>query len=247
MDRWVGKIAVVTGASAGIGLATARALIEHGMIVVGLARRRQKMLDEMEDLASARGKLHALECDVSKKDSIAQAFQWIKQNLGTVQVLINNAGYIALGTFADTVPDTWQGVVDVNLMGSIYCATAAVKMMQEAKVEGHIININSIQGHRIYLFDEMSFNIYGVTKHGITAFTETLQRELMGQNIRVTSLSPGLVKTDILSRYGNDPSVFEGASLEPKDISDSVVYVLGMPQRVQITELIIRPLGERAF
>ncbi|XP_015114579.1 farnesol dehydrogenase isoform X2 [Diachasma alloeum] len=245
MDRWVGKIVVVTGASAGIGLATTRALIKHGMIVVGLSRRKQKMLDEMTDLANARGKFHALECDVSKRDSIAEAFQWIKENLGTVQVLINNAGYIALGTFTDTTPETWQGVIDVNLMGSIHCATTAVKMMQEAKLEGHIININSIEGHRIYLCNGNPFNIYGVTKHGITAFTETLQRELMGQNIR--SLSPGLVNTELLNEYGDGATLCEVPGLEPKDISDSIIYVLGTPQRVQVTELIIRPLGERAL
>ncbi|XP_063977198.1 farnesol dehydrogenase-like [Diachasmimorpha longicaudata] len=247
MNRWIGKIAVVTGASAGIGLATARALLEHGMIVVGLARRKQKMLDDMKDLANAKGKLYALECDLSKKDSITEAFHWIKQNVGTVQVLINNAGCLTTGNFTETTAEIWQNIVDVNLMGSIHCAIAAVKMMQPDMCEGHIININSIQGHRVYIFNEISLNIYGATKHGITGFTEALQRELMGQNIRVTSLSPGLVETEIFKPYSDEAPGLKGPVLKPEDIADSIIYVLGTPQRVQITELIIRPLGESAF
>uniref|UniRef100_A0A0C9RFE9 DHRS11_0 protein n=1 Tax=Fopius arisanus TaxID=64838 RepID=A0A0C9RFE9_9HYME len=186
MERWVGKIAVVTGAAGGIGLSLARALSENGMIVVGLDKKKQEMLDEIKNLGIGKGKFYALSCDVSDEDSVTEAFGWIKKNLGVVQVLLNNAGCMVLGGFADTTPEIWRNILDVNLMGSIHCATTAIKMMREANLEGHVINMNSIAGHRIYLHKNLYYNIYGVTKHGITGFTETLQRELMGQNIRVT-------------------------------------------------------------
>ncbi|XP_015122664.1 farnesol dehydrogenase [Diachasma alloeum] len=247
MERWTGKIAVVTGASSGIGQEIAKMLVKKGMIVVGLARRKQKMEDDMKGLSGVKGKFYAVKCDISKDEEVAKAFEYIKKNIGTVQVLVNNAGYATPGGFSVTTPETWRGVVAVNMMGAMYCAKEALKMLQESKLEGHIINMNSILGHRVVKFLDLDGNVYAATKHAITGFSETLQRELMGQNIRVTSISPGFVITEIVKENNFDAALMKEPALEPVDVAEAVGYVIGTPQRVEVKELILKPLGERAF
>ncbi|XP_033212944.1 farnesol dehydrogenase-like [Belonocnema kinseyi] len=248
MDRWAGKVAIVTGASAGIGLATVEALVREGMTVVGLARRKQKMEDHMKTFKGKR-KFYALECDISKEENVTQTFQWVKKNLGSVHVLVNNAGVLLSGKIIDTNKEVWDKVVGVNIMGLLCCTQQALKMMKESGEEGHIININSIVGHRIIRNSSMSSNIYSATKHAVTAITSTLEVELLGSKIRSTSISPGLVQTDIFSANLKNAD-FLGKienlpALKSEDVADAILYVLGTPTRVQITELTIRPLGEQ--
>ncbi|XP_033225686.1 farnesol dehydrogenase-like [Belonocnema kinseyi] len=145
MERWVGKIAVVTGASNGIGLAIAKSLVREGMIVVGLARRKAKMESEMKGLKE-KGTFHAFECDVSKQEDVIKAFDWIKKNLAMVNVLVNNAGLTVFGKILDSDKETWEKLFGVNVMGLLYCSQQAVKMMKESDQEGHLININSLLG-----------------------------------------------------------------------------------------------------
>ncbi|XP_033212858.1 farnesol dehydrogenase-like [Belonocnema kinseyi] len=247
MDRWAGKVAIVTGASSGIGLATVKALVQEGMTVVGLARRKQKMENDMKAI-EGKGKFYALNCDVSKEQDVTQIFQWVKKNLGGVHVLVNNAGVLVPGKIIDTNKEIWDKVIGVNIMGLLYCTQQAVKIMKESGEEGHIININSIVGHRIIRNADMSANIYPATKHAITAITSTFEMELLGSKIRSTSISPGLVHTDIFAANSKN-SDFSGMlkdmpGLKSEDVADSILYVLGAPLRVQITELTIRPLGE---
>lgn len=243
MNRWKGTIAVVTGASSGIGLAIAKSLIREGMIVVGLARRKEKMEEEMRAV-EGKERFHALKCDVSSEGDVHNAFCWIKKNLGTVQVLVNNAGMLVPGSLVDTSRKDWEKVFSVNVMGLLECTRQAVKMMKEADVEGHIIDINSIEGHSVHFFGDLRFNVYAGTKHAVTGLAKTLHLELLGGKIRVTSISPGYVKTDIVSFLDNKSDTSQFPGLEAEDIADSVLYVLGTPQRVQIHELIIKPNGE---
>ncbi|XP_033211781.1 farnesol dehydrogenase-like [Belonocnema kinseyi] len=247
MYRWTGKVAIVTGASSGMGLATAKALVKEGMNVVGLARRKQKMEDEMKTI-KGKGKFYALECDISKEEDVTKIFNWVKNNLGSAHVLVNNAGIVLPGKIIDTNKEIWDKVIGVNIMGLLYCSQQAVKMMKEAGEEGHIININSIAGHRILRIPEMCFNVYPATKHAVTAITSTLEIELLGSKIRSTSISPGYVRTEMTEASLNSDIgtlVTKEPALEPEDVAASVVYVLGTPPHVQITELTIRPLGER--
>ncbi|XP_011299837.1 dehydrogenase/reductase SDR family member 11 [Fopius arisanus] len=242
MDRWAGKVAVITGASSGIGLATAKALIQNGMVVVGLARRKDKMENEMKNVPRAKGKFHAVKCDVANDNDVAEAFNWIKENIGKVQVLINNAGIARGGKFTEVENTVLENIIDVNLMGTVYCTKEILKVLQADNLPGHIININSIVGHRVVKPQNNDMNIYIASKHAITGYTETLMRELLGQNIRVTSLSPGLVKTEIVGAVSS--TLAELPILEAEDIADSIIFLLGMPQRVQVNELTITPLGE---
>ncbi|XP_015114534.1 farnesol dehydrogenase [Diachasma alloeum] len=244
MDRWAGKVAVVTGASSGIGLATAKALVQNGMVVVGLARRKEKMESELANIRGATGKFYAVKCDVARDNEVAEAFEWIKKNVGKVQVLINNAGIASGGKFTEVDNAILKNIMEVNVMGTIYCTKEALKVLQADNLPGHIININSIVGHTVLKPMGRDLNIYVASKYAITGFSETLVRELMGQNIRVTSLSPGLVKTEIVGSGLKDLNILDYPFLESEDIANAIIYLLGTPQRVQVKELLIPPLGE---
>uniref|UniRef100_A0A182WQQ7 Dehydrogenase n=1 Tax=Anopheles minimus TaxID=112268 RepID=A0A182WQQ7_9DIPT len=244
MDRWTGKVALVTGASSGIGAAVVKALANAGMIVVGLARRVERVEALRTELTESVSKhLHAIRCDVTREEDILAAFQQVKQQFGGVDVLINNAG-IAVGDITLFTPGNTaqlRRVVDTNVMGLVLCSREAFQSMKERSVDGHIVHINSVVGHSVPAF--ASFNIYPATKYGVTALTETMRHELRmaDTKIKVTSISPGLVKTEAIPE-----AMKEGQTpiLEPEDIAEAILYVLATPPRVQVHELTIRPVGE---
>ncbi|XP_032452124.1 short-chain dehydrogenase reductase 2a-like [Nasonia vitripennis] len=243
MDRWVGKLAVVTGASSGIGLAIGKTLIREGMIVVGLARRKELMEKEMSEAIKA-GKFYARECDVSSEKSVNEAFDYIADTFKVVNLLVNNAGVVTTKSIEDSTVEELQEVIGVNLMGVLYCYKAAVTLMKTAN-EAHIININSIAGQKVpsptwTRGDYTSVNVYPATKFAVRAISEVLSYELIGRNIRVTNLSPGYVRTAICTKA----ALSTMPALKPEDVADSIVYVIGSPANVQITELTIKPLGE---
>ncbi|XP_062558606.1 farnesol dehydrogenase-like [Armigeres subalbatus] len=244
MDRWTGKIAVVTGASSGIGAATAKDLARAGLVVVGLARRVERIEELKNDMPeSARDRLHAVKCDISKEEDILATFKWVEEKFGGVDVLINNAG-IGRMTQLIAADNTKQirEVLDTNVMGLVLCSREAYQSMKRRSVDGHIVHINSVAGHTVLNFPTM--NIYPATKHAVTAITETMRNELRNANtkIKVTSISPGGVRTEII------PEEFHNSGhplLEAEDISAAVLYVLGTPPHVQIHELMVRPVGEK--
>ncbi|XP_058124714.1 farnesol dehydrogenase-like [Anopheles ziemanni] len=244
MDRWVGKVAVVTGASSGIGAAIVKALANAGMITIGLARRVERVDELKKELPSeAAGRLHGFHCDVTKEEDILAAFKHVEKVFGGVDVLVNNAGVARASVQLFTPNNTAElrQVVDTNLMGLALCSREAFQSMKARSVDGHIVNINSVLGHTVPPL--ASFNIYAPTKFGVTALTETMRHELRlaGTKIKVTSISPGLVKTEAVpSALLNDDTPI----LEPEDIADALLYVLGTPPRVQVHELMLRPVGE---
>lgn len=185
MERWVGKVAVVTGASSGIGAAIALDLAKTGMIVIGLARR----VHLIEELAArlpltATGSLHAYKCDVSKEDEIKIAFDWVITQFGGVDVLINNAG---IANFAFKLLDIdnsaeIQATLDVHVTGVVWCTREAYQSMKSRNVSGHIVMINSISGHSIpYTVGQFSLNIHPSAKYAVTAMTEVLRQELQSE------------------------------------------------------------------
>ncbi|XP_035720358.1 farnesol dehydrogenase-like isoform X3 [Vespa mandarinia] len=246
MEHWIGKIAIFTGASSGIGLAIAKALVQNDVVVIGFARRKSKMQSEMQNVKGKnKGKFYAFECDVSKPDSIEQAFEWVKNNFETVPILVNNAGVVINFKFMDSSRSDWKRLFDVNVLGYIDCTKRAARMMLDSNIEGYIININSIAGQDIIFFPGYTFNFYSASKFASVAATDITQKELYGSKIRVTSISPGYVSTEIfeVSKF-NVNLLKDMPALEPDDIANAVIYVIGTPQRVHITELIIRPFGE---
>ncbi|KAJ8713054.1 hypothetical protein PYW08_008358 [Mythimna loreyi] len=244
MDRWVGKTAVVTGASSGIGAALSVELANAGVNVVGLARRTAP-IDALKSQVKGVGSITARQCDVSSAGGVAAAFQWIEDSFGCVHILINNAGVLLQGGITDVGNDMLSeedvlSVIDINLKGPILCARHAIASMRSNDFDGHVVNINSIAGH--YVPWSSKFNVYTSTKYGITGFTASLLNELSDHNnkIKVTSVSPGLVRTAMAT--GAEDHV---PALRPKDVADAVLYVLSTPPTVNINELTITPVTER--
>lgn len=188
MDRWAGKVAVVTGASSGIGAATVKELVKAGMVVVGLARRVERIEAIKSELdESVRQRLHAMQCDVSKEDTILECFRSIEETFGGADVLINNAGIAHKMQLLDAGnTDKLREVINTNVMGLTLCSREAFQSMKKRSVDGHIVHINSIAGHSV--LDYPGMNIYTASKFAVTAITETMRHELRtaGTKIKVT-------------------------------------------------------------
>ncbi|XP_012546426.1 farnesol dehydrogenase-like isoform X2 [Bombyx mori] len=243
MDRWGGKLAVVTGAASGIGAAVAQALDRAGLQVVGLDVKTHVEAKESE--IECKGNITSKYCDISKLEDIERVFKWIEDNFGSVYVLVNCAGILYQGQITG-VGDNPLSVnqlvetLDVNLKGSILCARTAVECMKKYDISGHIININSLAGH--YVPFSSSMNLYASTKYAITAFTETLSQELahFSNRIKVTSLSPGLTKTEMAAHMDDGLP-----GLAQSEVADAVLYVLSTPPHINISELTITSVLEK--
>ncbi|GJQ80413.1 hypothetical protein Trydic_g12272 [Trypoxylus dichotomus] len=250
MEKWNNKVALVSGASSGIGAATAKALVRSGMKVVGTARRVERVQELANSLSDQSGKLYAFKADWTKEEDILRAFEWTKDNLGPVSVLINNAGVGSNGFLYNGDTNAWRSILDTNVMSVAIASREAIKTMNECNIDGYIVNINSVLGHEA--LDMPGVNMYIGSKFAVTGMTETLRNELahLGSNIRVSSLSPGFVKTEIpvTSKMITEEAykrVKEVApALESEDIADAVLYMLSTPLHVQVTELTIRPIRE---
>lgn len=205
MDRWLNKVAVVTGASSGIGAACVSDLLRNGMRVCALARRETKLIQIKSSLPiEQRNKYFPIECDVTKEDSIKIAFKWIEDNLGGTDLLINNAGVIK---FTDLVKENntkdLRSILDTNLLGVALCTREAFQSMRRRNFSGHIILINSIDGHIVPNFgpDLPSFNMYPVSKFGVTALTEVYRQEFIryATRIKITVSSLTLEKFNLIN------------------------------------------------
>lgn len=191
MECWYNKIAVVTGASSGIGSAIVKELLTHGLQVIGLARRVDRIEELRKQLPSnLQNKLTALDCDVSCVKSVNQAFDKIISLFGGIDILINNAGCMCKGKLCTGNPDEIQKVLQTNVMGVVYCTQRAFQSMKERSFNGHIVLINSISGHKVrclpnYVPDN---NIYAPSKFAITAITEIYRQEFkgLGTKIKIT-------------------------------------------------------------
>ncbi|XP_968973.1 farnesol dehydrogenase [Tribolium castaneum] len=247
LSRWMGKVAIVTGASSGIGAAIADALVANGVIVAGLARRSERIQERAKKL---QGKLHAIRTDMRKEDEIIKAFKWVEKNLGQVHILINNAGVSTESFLANGDTEAWRNIFDVNVMGLCIATREAVKSMTTNDINGHIVHISSIAGHKIV--NVPGINAYTASKHAVTALAGTLRNEFLtlGSKIKITSVSPGLViseMTTLGTGYSAERQEMMKSQpiLKPEDVADAVCYALSTPENVEINELTITPVGER--
>nr|CAI5855754.1 unnamed protein product [Callosobruchus analis] len=199
MDRWAGKVAIVTGASSGIGEATAERLVERGMTVVGVARRKDRLDALAQRTNGKKGKFYPIQGDVSKEEDILNVFKWTRDNLGPVHVLINNAGVVCESGIPDGKTEDWLKTFNVNVIGLCMATREALRDMTNHKIDGHIFNINSITGH--YILGVPKVEIYTATKHCVTTLTESMRKQMAMQKlkIRFTSISPGVVDTEIIA------------------------------------------------
>ncbi|XP_045483408.1 farnesol dehydrogenase-like [Harmonia axyridis] len=243
IEKWIGKVAVVTGASSGIGAKIAEILVKNGMLVVGIARRDELIENLSKQLNNEAGKLFAMKVDVTIDEELIGAFHGIEEKYGAIHVLVNNSGIFPQGPLLGGDIALWRKVMDTNLLACCISTREAIRIMTENEVNGQIININSVAGH--YVPDFPNLNLYPASKHGVTTITETFRRELIdaGSKIKVTSISPGFVLTEGVKHTFN---VLEIESiLQPEDIAQAVIYVLSTPERVNVNEIIIKPVGQR--
>ncbi|CAG9771280.1 unnamed protein product [Ceutorhynchus assimilis] len=250
IERFVGKVAVVTGASAGIGKAIVELLVKHGVIVAGLGRRINRLEDQAKQLAKEKGKFHAFKCDLTNQQEILTTFQQITTKLGPISVLINNAGISLSNSIIDGDISKWITVLDTNVLAAAIAIREAIASMKLHKTKGHIININSAMGHKV--IDTPGQSMYPASKHAITALTETVRLEINREKlpIKITSLSPGYVKTEFIRvNFGEERAKLieqmEMPGLDPEDVAEGVLYVLATPEHVNVNELTVRALGEK--
>lgn len=248
MDLWKGKVCVVTGSSSGIGAAISKELCQHDLIVVGMARRLDRLEELKKEILSTKSnaQFHSVKCDLTSEENIKEAFDHVVKTFGGVDILINNAGLAKMtAVLDDDNLDDLKTVIDTNLVGLISCTKKAFKSMSERDVPGYIINISSVVGYGIPIMATMEkspMNVYPCTKFALRALNTVLRHELnylKKNKIRVSNVSPGLVKSEATEGFPI-PEI-----LEAKDLADCVVYLLGTNPRVQVEDVIIRPTGEK--
>lgn len=238
--RLSGKVAVVTGANRGIGLAIARALVGEGCSVVITGRDRAA-------LAKARAELEAIgeslkpkptilaeRCEVHKPGSVAAVFAVVKKRWGKLDILINNAG-ISQATFSveDTPVKLWKSVIDTNLTGLFLCTRAAIPLMPRGAT---IVNNLSVAAKQVF----PKFSPYNASKHGALGFTLTLREELIPKGIRVMALMPGATDTDIWQQIW--PDAPRKKMIEPESVAQAVLYALLLPPNANLSELVLVPV-----
>jgi NADP-dependent 3-hydroxy acid dehydrogenase YdfG len=242
------RVAVVTGASSGIGEATAKALAREGYAVALAARREDRINELAQEISSSGGKALAVPTDVGDASSAQVLIERTKDELGSVDVLVNNAGVMLLGPIIGADIEHWQRMVNVNVLGLMYCTHAALPIMQE-QGGGHIVNVSSVAGR----VARMGSGVYNATKFGVGAFSESLRQEGVNYGVRVTIVEPGFVDTE-LQGHNEIPLVVEtiqknmeeiGKILEAGDIANAIVYAVTQPEHVSINEVLVRPSGQR--
>ncbi|XP_055844188.1 farnesol dehydrogenase-like [Episyrphus balteatus] len=246
MERWQNRVAVVTGASSGIGEAISKDFAKAGLQVVALGRRLERLDENRSKLSAELQKRYfTRKCDVTNEAEVIATFDWIEQALGGTDILVNNAGVTGrdCGNLVTMESDIMDKILHTNVKGLVYCTKAAFKSMQARKFDGHIVHINSIAGHSVPHMPGTSSNIYSPSKFCVTAINETIRCELrnLGTKIKTTSVSPGIVRTEL-----NPKEVYDtiGICLNPEDISQAVMYAVSTPPHVQIHEITVKPVGE---
>ncbi|OQV18798.1 putative Dehydrogenase/reductase SDR family member 11 [Hypsibius exemplaris] len=253
MERWRGKHALVTGASAGIGFAIAEGLARAGVNVIGCARNPSTLEELGEKLPPGSGKIFSVKTDLEKEEEISALFHEIQTKWGHVDILVNNAGGGKMGSLESQSTEDWQQIFQLNVLATSICTRETLKLLEKDGIEdGHIININSVAGHSNTALTIDGIGFYSGAKHMITAISKNLYTELAKKKskIRVTSISPGIVSSRVVKQYKEalgenvKGTALDAVLLECKDISDAVLYVVGSPPHVVITELTIVPSGQ---
>ncbi|HEV3229514.1 MAG TPA: SDR family NAD(P)-dependent oxidoreductase [Solirubrobacteraceae bacterium] len=239
-----GQVAVVTGASSGIGEATALALAAQGAGVVLAARREDRIARLAERIESDGGRAIAYPTDLTVEDQARGLILAAREQLGRVDILVNNAGLMLLGPVDGADTSEWRRMISVNLLGLLYCTHAALPIMRD-QGGGHIVNLSSVAGRTA----RAGSAVYNMTKWGVGAFSEALRQEALYSSIRVTVIEPGFVATE-LQDHNENPVVREtiekyreqiGEVLEAGDIAEAIVYAVTRPPRVSINEVLVRP------
>jgi len=241
-DNITGKVIVITGASSGMGEATARDLAAKGAKVVLGARRADRLDTIVRDITGAGGQATAIATDVTQLEQVQRLVDTANQTYGRVDVIFNNAGLMPLSPLDSLRIDEWDRMIDVNMKGTLYGIAAALPYMKAQK-SGHVINVSSVYGHKVVATGA----VYCATKHAVRAISEGLRQEVKDYNIRVTTISPGAVKTE-LTEHITEPGLAEGVSdivakigVPASTMASMVAFVISQPDDVDVNEILFRP------
>lgn len=238
-----GKTALVTGATSGIGEATALALAAQGIKVAACARRRDRLDALAARIVDAGGKALALECDVADKAQVSQAVAAVQEKWGRLDILVNSAGVAAIGPILDADTEQWRRMLEINVLGLMYMVHAALPLMK-AQGGGHIVNISSTASR----VAPSGMGVYAASKWAVNAFSESLRQEAVAYKVRVTTIEPGMVATDFTDSLPAGPArdamqarLATLRALDASDIAAAVTYALRQPAHVSVNDILVRP------
>ncbi|MGZ4277260.1 MAG: SDR family NAD(P)-dependent oxidoreductase [Solirubrobacteraceae bacterium] len=250
-ERLDGTVALVTGASSGIGEATARALAAEGAAVALVARRKDRLDALAQEIGSGGGTALAIEADVTDQGQAIGAVARTVDELGRLDTLINNAGVMLLGPLDGAPTEEWDRMIDLNLKGLLYTAHAALPHLKaaaagEPRRVADLVNISSVAGR----VARVGSGVYNLTKWGVGAFTESMRQEFAERHLRVSVVEPGAVDTELPTHVREEVQAslatrFEGVErLEAGDIADAIAYIVTRPRRMAVNEVLIRPTNQ---
>ena len=241
-------VALITGASSDIGEACARHLAAEGAAVALVARRADRLEQVATDIREQGGTALVIEADVTDPEQARGAVDRTVAELGRLDTLINNAGVMLLGPIVDAPVEEWQRMVDVNLLGLLYCTHAALPHLlaaaeQPPRQVADLVNVSSVAGR----VPRLGSGVYNLTKHGVGAFSESLRQEVTKRHVRVSLVEPGATATELAGH--NRPEVLETMAarfadverLEADDIAETVTFIVTRPRRVAVNEVLVRP------
>ncbi|AOR30515.1 oxidoreductase [Streptomyces fodineus] len=246
--RLEGTVALVTGASSGIGHATALELTRQGASVALVGRREDRLTALATEITGIGGKALVVPADITDAQAAAEAVERTVEGLGRLDTLVNNAGLMLLGPAPGADLNDWRRMIDINLMGLMYSTHAAIPHLVKAAAEAprqvaDIVNIGSLAGRNAYAMSA----VYCATKFGVGAFSESLRQELARQHVRVSVIEPGSVDTELRTHNPDAVQQYIASSLgdierlQGQDIADTVGYIVTRPRHVAVAELLVRP------
>lgn len=245
--RLEGTVALVTGASSGIGEATALALAEEGARLALVARRRDR-LEALAARVAGAGPALVVEADITDRSQAERAVADTVSELGRLDTLVNNAGVMLLGPIVGAPVEEWERMVRLNLLGLLYCTHAALPHLLAAaesapRTVADVVNVSSVAGR----IARLNSGVYNATKHGVGAFSESLRQEVTARHVRVTLIEPGATATELA--FHNRPEILEGMAqnfegieiMHAEDIAAAIRYAVTQPRRVAVNEILVRP------
>jgi clavulanate-9-aldehyde reducatase len=240
-----GRTVAITGASSGIGEATAVACARAGAAVALAARRSERVAEVAARIEADGGRAVALPADVADQQQAEAFVGEARDRLGGLDALVNNAGVMHVGPILGAPIDEWRRMIDVNVLGLLYCTRSALPGMVEQGF-GDIVNVGSVAGRSA----RAGNGVYNLTKFGVTAFSEALRQEVTQSGVRVTVVQPGATVTELVDHSREEfrqelSAAFEGCRpIPPSELADAIVYALSRPPEVSINELVVRPTGQ---
>jgi NADP-dependent 3-hydroxy acid dehydrogenase YdfG len=252
-DQLEGTVALVTGASSGIGEATAAALAARGAAVAVAARRGDRLDALASRISGNGGTALALEADVTSQEQAEALVERTVSQLGRLDILVNNAGVMLLGPILDAPTEEWDRMIALNLQGLLYCSHAALPHLLSAadsspRGVADLINISSVAGR----VAREGSGVYNLTKFGVGAFSESLRQEVTGRHVRVSLVEPGAVVTELVTHLRPEIAAQLGQRfgtmerLAAEDIADAIAYVVTRPRHMAVNEILVRPTEQQA-